>query len=132
MSNHWVPSVTNNRNHGGKKVGYVLRNRSNNGNKNKIKFYTRVVFENGAWQPDRSVPAGTTFVRLANGKNFLNANVARLFKNNFITNQQLYGRLVAKTTHKWSNVNKERNTKNRGVPRNVWVGYPGHLNFPNN
>jgi hypothetical protein len=131
MSNHWVPREVNKRNHGNRQIGYVPVGGNYTQKNNIVKFYTRVVLKNGKWIADPASKFGN-YVRPANGKNFLKVASLRSL-NNFIRVANLYGGHVPiKTTHKWSNVNKERNTKNRGVPRNMWVGYPGHLNFPIN
>lgn len=121
MSNHWKPSAANTRNHGGQLVGYVPRGPATG---NTIKLYTRVVLnKNGKWGPDPAVRAGTTFVRPANGGNFVRAQNLRGRKN-FIELANMYGYLpVVAGNLKWSNVNRLRRKRNNGVQYDPGLGY---------
>ena len=131
MSNHWVPSAANTRNHGGKKIGYVPRGRNYSPRGNTIKLYTRVVLNtNGKWIEDPTIRAGTTFVRPANGGNFVRVQNLRGRKN-FIELANMYGYLPVVTGNlMWSNVNKLRRKRNNGVQYDPGLGYnQGNLNI---
>ena len=122
MSNHWTPRANNRRNHGGQQVGYVPISGNYNQKNNIIKFYTRVVFENGKWKPDPRAKHGN-YVRPANGKNFLKVPNLR-GRTNFITVANLYkGQYPLKTVHKWTEVNNERRKPNKGVQYDPGLGY---------
>jgi hypothetical protein len=124
MSYHWEPSDANKRNHGGRKIGYVPRGRNYSPRGNTIKLYTRVALnKNGKWGPDPAVRAGTTFVRPANGGNFVRAQNLRGRKN-FIELANMYGYLPVVTGNlKWSNVNRLRRKRNNGVQYDPGLGY---------
>jgi hypothetical protein len=109
MSNHWKPRENNTRNHAGQKVGYVPVGTAN-ANNNIIKFYTRVVLKNGKWVADPTAKFGN-YVKPRNGRNFI--RVANLYG----------GHAPIKTTHRWSEVNKERRRRNNGAQYDPGVGY---------
>jgi hypothetical protein len=109
MSNPWRPRNNNIRNHGNKKIGYVPVG-TVNANNNVIKFYTQVVFKNGKWVADTNAKFGN-YVKPRNGRNFI--KVANLYG----------GYVPIKTTHRWSEVNKERRKPNKRPPYDPGLGY---------